>query len=174
MARNGWQLARWTLGFILILVLSFALASAAFAEVARVEITERVLFADGKSFGNVGQYERIKGKLHYAVDVNNPYNKQIVDLELAPRNEDGEVEFSGDFILLKPVDLSKGNHRLLYEVNNRGRLLALGYYNDALLTNDPITEADAGNGFLMREGYSILWSGWNWDVMPGDNRLQIP
>lgn len=164
---------RWVLGLVLIFGLSFVSIDNAFSKVVRIEINERVLFADGKNFGNVGQYERITGKLYYAVNVNNSHNFQIVDLKLAPRNANGEVEFSGDFILLKPIDLTKGNHRLLYDVNNRGRLLALGYFNDALLTNNPRTAADAGNGYLMQAGYSLLWSAWNWDVVPGDNRMQI-
>ena len=183
------QIMKCQIGLIgvgVILLLMFT--SVAFPKVVWVEITERVPFAGGMSFGDVGPYEKIKGKLHYAVDPNNPYNGQIVDLKLAsqgrlrsdlskieggrikeiigqdPRNAAGEVEFSGDFILLRPVDLSKGNHRLLYDVNNRGRLRMLAYYNDTSGNNDPSTAQHAGNGWLMRQGYSLLWSGWNWDV----------
>jgi len=171
------------------------------ARVAWIEITERVPFAGGMEFGKVGAYEKIKGRLHYAVDPDNRYNRQIVDLLLAktgqlredvsvvhpgpsgyveekvggdPRNARGEVEFWGDFLLLKPVDLTKGNHRLLYDVNNRGGLRALEYYNDAPSGNNPTTAKDAGNGWLMREGYSILWTGWNWDVeTPGGDPQRI-
>jgi hypothetical protein len=95
--------------------------------------------------------KKIRGKLHYAVDVNNSANARIVDLKLAPRNAAGEVEFSGDFILLKPVDLSKGNHRLLYEVNNRGRILMLGYYNDAPEHNN-LAAGSGGNLPLLENG----------------------
>ena len=117
--------------------------------------------------------EKIRGQLFYAVDPDHPANAAVVDLELAPRGSDGMVRFRGDFLLLKPVDLEKGNGRLLYDVNNRGNLYMLRHINGGGRTNDPSTPEDAGNGFLMREGYSLLWTAWNWDVRSGDHRLQI-
>ena len=138
------------------------------AEVVRMEITSRESFAGGEEFGDVGAYEIIRGRLHYAVDPTDPANIRIVDIGLAPRNAEGQVEFAGDFVLIKPVDLSRGNHRLLYDVNNRGNLVMIGSCN-GVWGNDP----GAGNGFLMRRGYSLLWSAWNWDVLPGAGRLQI-
>lgn len=143
------------------------------AEVERIEITSRSVFADGMEYGSVGPYERIRGKLFYAVDPDNAANAAIVDLDLAPRGADGMVRFQGDFILLKPVDLSRGNGRLLYDVNNRGNLYMLRHINGGSRTNDPSSAEDGGNGFLMRQGYSLLWSAWNWDVRAGNNRLQI-
>ena len=86
----------------------------------RLNITKRIEFADGMSFGDAGPYERLVGTAHYAVDPDEPRLQHIVDLDLAPRNADGLVEFSGDLDILKPVDVSKGNKRLLYEVSNRG------------------------------------------------------
>lgn len=167
------------------------------ARVARVEITERVPFAAGHSFGTVGPYEKIRGKLHYAIHPDHPRNASVVDLKLAsegrlrsdlsrveagrfveilggdPRNQAGEVEFSADFILLKPVHLERGNHRLLYGVTNRGNPLMLAFHNSAEGSTDPVTREHAGNGWLMREGYSLLWSGWNWDVdRPGETPLR--
>jgi hypothetical protein len=143
------------------------------AEVVRLEVRSRTLFASGMAFGSVGPYEKLTGRLRYAVDPANPANARIVDLRLAPRDAGGRVAFSGDFILLKPADLARGNHRLLYEVNNRGNLGILARLDRAEGSNDPETAAHAGNGFLLRQGYSILWSAWNWDVLPGDGRLQI-
>jgi hypothetical protein len=143
------------------------------AEVVGVEITSRKPFADGMAFGSVGSYEVMTGRLHYAVDPGKPANARIVDLRYAPRDAAGRVVFAGDFLVLKPVDLARGNHRLFYDVNNRGNLVALGLFNQGERTNRPGTAADAGNGFLMREGYTVAWSGWNWDVANGDNRLQI-
>jgi len=150
-----------------------AIPTLAVAEVERIEISSRSVFADGMEFGQVGAYEKIRGKLFYAVDPDNPANAAIVDLELAPRGADGKVRFQGDFILLKPVDLAKGNGRLLYDVNNRGNLYMLRHINGGNRTNDPSSAQDAGNGFLMRQGYSLLWSAWNWDVRAGNHRLQI-
>ncbi len=143
------------------------------AAVERIEIIERAPFAEGAAFGSVGSYERIRGRLHFAVDPEDPANAQIVDLQLAPRDERGLVTFAADFILLRPQDLSRGNRRLLYEVTNRGNLGALAFFNQADWNNDPVSRADAGDGFLFEQGYSLLWSGWNWDVLPGDGRLQI-
>jgi len=179
-------------GMCVLMVVVLAFGSTSLARVSRIEITERVPFAGGMAFGEVGPYEKVKGRLYYAVDPDNKYNRQIVDLQLAKsnqlrqdvsvvhdtgttryveeivggdaRNAKGEVEFWGDFLLLKPVDPTRGNHRLLYDVNNRGSLRALEYYNNATSTNNPTAAAHAGNGWLMREGYSLLWTGWNWDV----------
>jgi hypothetical protein len=155
-------------------VLSVTLvASTAFAEVERLEVLRRESFAGGQGFGTVGPYEKLVGRLHYRVDPRNPANARIVDVKLAPVGPDGWIHFSGDFILLKPVDPAKGNHRLLYEVNNRGGLAMLPRFNLAVGTNDPTTAEHAGNGFLLRQGYTLLWSAWNWDVLPGGDRLQI-
>ena len=143
------------------------------AAVERIEIVDRAPFAEGATFGPAGSYERISGQLHFALDPEHPANAEIVDLELGPRDHRGLVTFAADFILLRPDELSRGNHRLLYEVNNRGSLGALALFNEAAWNNDPTSQADAGNGFLFERGYSLLWTGWNWDVLPGDGRLQI-
>lgn len=143
------------------------------AEVVRIEVTSREPFASGHAFGAVGAYEKVRGRLHYAVDPASPANARVVDLQRAPRDASGRVAFAGDFLLLKPVDLGKGNHRLLYEVNNRGNLGMLSRFNRGAGGNDPATVEQAGNGFLLRQGYTLVWSAWNWDVLPGDGRLQI-
>ena len=146
------------------------LAGLARAEVARIEIASREPFAEGHSFGQVGPYEKITGRLYVEVSPDDPANQRIVDLKLAPRNKEGKVEFWTDFFLLKPVDAKRGNRRLFFGVNNRGNKLLLGAFNNRG-GNNPTTLADAGNGFLMRHGYSILWCGWNGDVLPGGHRL---
>jgi len=130
-------------------------------------------FAGGQAFGETGAYERIKGRLHYAVDPDDPANRQIVDLDLAPRDERGLVTFSGDFILLQPVDPKSGNRTLLYEVNNRGNLGMLPMFTFGAHTNNPRAAAHAGDGLLFERGYTLLWSAWNWDVVAGANRLLI-
>ncbi|MFC2170296.1 alpha/beta hydrolase domain-containing protein [Acidobacteriota bacterium] len=170
-ARNQPQIASVLVGLWALLLL-FMIPQIN-AEVTRLEINSRDIFADGIEFGTVGVYEKIKGRLYYSVDPNHPANAGIVDLKLAPQTEEGKVVFSGEFILLKPVDLKKGNHRLLYDVNNRGNLYMLRYLNSGPRSNDPSDPEHAGNGFLMRQGYSLLWTGWNWDVRIGNDRLQI-
>ena len=142
------------------------------AEVARVQIDRREPFADGRPFGSVGPYEVLSGRVYLTADPRAAHNAEITDLTLAPRNREGLVDYWTDFVLLKPVDPGRGNRRLLYDVNNRGNPLALGSFNQGGGTNR-IAQAKPGNGFLMRQGYSVLWSGWNGDVLPGDHRLQI-
>ena len=111
--------------------ISLLAAASASAEVVRIEVSSRETFAGGQAFGAVGAYEKVRGRLHYAVDPASPANARIVDLGRAPRDASGRVTFTGDFVLLKPVDLAKGNHRLLYEVNNRGNLGMLSRFNRA-------------------------------------------
>ena len=143
------------------------------ARVDRLEILLREPFAGGVSFGATGAYERLAGRLHFTVDPDDPANARIVDLAHAARNRDGRVSYTADFLMLKPVELARGNRRLLYEVNNRGNIGMLDFFNEARWSNDPRGLFHAGNGFLMEQGYTLLWSGWNWDVLPGNDRLQI-
>ena len=144
------------------------------ARVDRFEITLREPFADGAEFGTVGAYERIRGKIHYSLDPELVQNQAIVDLQNAPRNDAGRVTFSSDFFMLRPVDIQRGNGAVLYDVNNRGNLLALRFFNrNAAGSNDPSTLAHAGNGFLMRQGYTVVWSGWDGELLAGNNRLRL-
>jgi len=145
-------------------------AAGACAEVVRVEITDRSPFAEGKVFGPAGAYERIKGRMFLETDPRNVANDRICDLQRAPQNAAGRVESWTDFFLLKPVEPEKGNGQLLYDVNNRGNMLALWTFNDGERANDPQTEAHAGHGFLMRHGFSILWCGWNGEVQADDTQ----
>jgi hypothetical protein len=142
------------------------------AQVVRIKIDRREPFAEGHPFGSAGAYEKLEGSLYLEADPNTAGNRRVADLRLAPRNRAGKVEYRTDFFLLKPVDPSKGNHRLFYDVNNRGNKIAMGTFNDHGGL-DPSTLADAGNGFLMRQGYSVLWTGWSGDVVPGDHRMAI-
>ncbi len=155
-------------------VLVLAAPSLAQARITRIEITriESPTF-DGTSFGTVGQYEKLVGRAFGEVDPSDPRNAVIADIALAPKNAAGMVEYSTDIFILRPVDRSMGNHRVLYDVNNRGNMTALPFLNDGLRTNDPTTAADAGNGFLMRHGYTIVSSGWDATVSSGDSRLTM-
>ena len=153
-------------------LLVFVCIASVSAEVTRVQIDHRESFADGARFGKTGAYESISGRLFFAVDPESPANERITDLELAPRNRNGQVEFWADFFLLQPIDPAKGNGRLLYDVHNRGNKLALWTFNEGVRSNEPKAMEHAGNGFLFRQGYSLLWTGWNGDVMAdGTGRL---
>ena len=143
--------------------------------VTRLEITSQKPFANGQLFGEAGSYTQIDGTAHFAVDPLHPANETIADIKLAPRNADGLVEFSADFRILRPDDPGKGNRRLLLDVLNRGKALALRNINSAP-DIAPDAPMDPGNGFLMRQGYTIVWCGWQHDVpdMPGLLRIHVP
>ena len=138
-----------------------------------LETAERVAFAGGASFGEVGPYERLAGKIRLAVDPKAPQNRVIVDLDKAPKGPDGLVECVADYTILKPVDLARGNRRLFYDWGNRGNIRCLQFFNDAPAGNAPRDLAHAGNGFLFRRGYTVAWVAWEGDLLPGDGRFVL-
>ena len=160
----------------LISALTACLLGAATAEagVTRLQIERRETVLGGKPFGAAGPYEKLIGKVHFALDSTLPQNQGIVDLTLAPKNAQGLVEFSADFYLLKPVDPARGNGRLFYEAGNRGTKRILPVFQNAANSTDPSTAAEFGNGALMQQGFSLLWMGWQWDVPEGRMRMAIP
>jgi hypothetical protein len=152
----------------------FAVAATAQAELVRLKIDRREQVLGGKPFGLAGPYEKLVGTAEFALDPALPQNQAIVDLPLAPKNARGHVEFSADFYLLKPIDPQKGNGRLFYEVGNRGGKAILTTFQKATASADPTTEAEFGDGSLMRQGFSLLWMGWQWDVPDGRMRMEMP
>jgi hypothetical protein len=158
-------------------LLAFAVTTAMAATVAHARITsieittvESPTFG-GLSFGAAGAYQKLRGKAHGEVDPADPQNAVITDVELAPR-VGGKVQYSMDIYILKPVDLSKGNRKVFMEVNNRGGKL-FGAFNGSGGGNNPTTAADAGDAFLMKQGYSLAWNGWDISAAPGGDRLTL-
>jgi hypothetical protein len=151
-------------------------SSLAEARVVRLRIERREAVLNGRPFGAAGPYEKLVGKVDFGLDPALPRNGDIVDLRLAPRNARGEVESSADFYMLKPVDPRRGNGRLFYEVGNRGGKAILSTFQKATGSADPTTEAELGDGALMRQGFTLLWLGWQWDVpdRPGTMRMEMP
>ncbi len=135
--------------------------------------TERQDFAGGHAFGAAGAYERLVGRAHFAVDPASRANASVVDLDKAPLNAQGRVEFAADFMILKPIDMARSNRRLLFDYGNRGNKRALQFLNDAPASNDPLSLEHAGNGFLMRRGYVVAWLAWEGDLLPGNGRMVI-
>ncbi|MBM7619955.1 hypothetical protein JOC95_001807 [Bacillus tianshenii] len=125
----------------------------------------------GMEFGTVGQYEVMKGTAKGVLDPSNPLNAGIVNLDRAPRNSSGLVEYIVDVAILKPVDMSRGNRRIFYEVVNRGTKFANFWINSGVMGNDPWGPGDVGTGFLMNQGYTIVWSAWQGDVVAGGGRM---
>jgi hypothetical protein len=139
-------------------ILSIVVPALLPAALVRIEVSERSDVLDGKPFASAGPYERIAGKAYFAVDPTAPANKIVTDIAQAPRNEAGLVEFSADFYCLKPRDPARGNHALLFEVSNRG---------------GKGMQATFGDDFLMEQGYTLVWLGWQFDVPPGPNLLRL-
>ena len=139
--------------------------------VVRLEISERGPYQGGVSFGEIGPYEYLAGVMHFAIDPLSDANREIRDLELAPTNAQGQVEFSAQFHLLAPRD-APPNGRLLVDSPNRGNLTALGMFNGAVRRDSATADVNAGNGYLMRAGYSVLSVAIQWDVPNSPERLR--
>jgi len=157
---------RWRL-----LVLLAVACTPLYARVVGVEIISRTDVLHSTPFGNAGPYERIKGKVRFALPVVNRHNLRIVDLSNAVNLKNGEVEFTSDFIAVRPQDTRKGNGSMILEVPNRGRgrILSLVDGGDWDLAND------AGDSWLLRNGFTIVTLGWQWDAVGADAlRLYAP
>ncbi|MEY2573796.1 MAG: hypothetical protein QOJ87_2009, partial [Verrucomicrobiota bacterium] len=138
--------------------------SAAEGRVERVEILSRHDVLDGTPFGEAGVYEKIIGKVHFAVKPGDPHNRLIVDLDKAPRNANGEVEFAADVFILRPKDAARASGTVLLEIPNRGGKGMLRVIQNGKTSLDPTTAEEFGDGFLMRRGVVVAWLGWQWDV----------
>src|SRR6478609_12213150 len=134
------------------IVLIGLFAAHAAAEVVRVEVQSRSDLAAGRAFGAAGSYEKISGRIFFAVDPSLPANRIVTDIDKAPRNAAGKVEFSSDFFLIKPKRIERGNGAVLYEVSNRGGKGMLGFFDHAAGSLDPTTAEQLGDGFLLKEG----------------------
>jgi hypothetical protein len=125
------------------------------------EITNRAPFVGGAEFGDVGAYERIDGTAIGEIDPAHPGNAGIALLANAPRNARGRVEYRSDVTILRPANPAKGNGRLLYEVNNRGRMMLFANLCAGVAGNQPKTASDLGNALPLKLGFTLVWSGWD-------------
>ncbi len=138
-----------------------------------LRISERIAFAGDHACGDTGAYERISGRVHFAVDPHASAQATVVDLDKAPIDDHGLVRFAADFMILKPREMERANRRVFYDYGNRGHKRALQFFNDAPHSNAPISLAHAGNGFFMRRGYAVAWLAWEGDMLPGDGRMVL-
>ena len=155
------------------LVLPLLFAPAARAELRSLDIIRREPFAGGMAFGDVGPYEKIVGIARFAGEPRSSPQPSHRGPAAGPRNGDGKVEFACDVFILAPKDPAKGNGAIFYDVNNRGNKLALRFFNYGSGGNDPTEAADAGDGFLLRRGYTVVWCGWIGELLPGNHRLLL-
>ena len=136
------------------------------------EIVSREPFAEGQPFGDTGPYERIEGLLRFAVDPSHAANSEIVDLGRAARDTDGRVSFAADVTILRPIDASRANRRMLQDVVNRGGRTFVSYNRAVRDPQQPASIA-GGDGFLMRRGWTVVACGWQWDVIRGSGLVGL-
>jgi hypothetical protein len=161
--------------FRLIVALALGLAAcAARARVLRVDVTDRHPVMGGAPFGSAGSYEWLAGRILFAVDPANRFDRPIADLDLADRDAAGRVEFSADFALLRPVEPGRGNGTVLVEVPNRGGRGVLYVMQGGTPAYTPARASDFGDGWLLRQGYAVGWIGWQWDAPAGHMGLRAP
>ena len=152
------------------------LATSAHSRVTEFNIVAVEPFAEGSTFGNAGAYERVRGTFKGELDPVDARNKVIVNIDKAPRNAAGRVEYEADFFTLRPVEGARGNGKLIYDVTNRGRKYIHWRLMDArpksvAQANDPRTLEDAGTGLLFNMGFTFVWSGWDPDAPRGSNGM---
>ena len=156
-------------------LLVITLAAPAQGRITRIEVAKVEPAFDGGQFGAVGPFERVTGRAHGEVDPNSPDNSIIQDIALAPRNQRGMVEYATDVEILRPADPAKSNNILLFNVINRGNKGALPLFNTDVPPNlvDNNALKVPGDGWLQRQGYTLIWFGWQADVLPGGGRMTL-
>src|SRR5262245_11311141 len=157
------------------LCLAAATMGTAEAKITKIEITrvESPTF-EGRSFGTVGQYEKLVGRAYGEVDPKDKRNAVIVDIQNAPKNANGMVEYDTDIYILKPINMANSNHRLWFEVNKRGNMPAYALMTEGRVqANNPTKAADAGHGFLMNQCYTIVEACWDATASTGGGRFTI-
>ncbi|WP_046869451.1 alpha/beta hydrolase domain-containing protein [Microvirga massiliensis] len=160
---------------LVVTVAAVLLTGTAEARITRLEVSSVEPVFGGRSFEPVGPYKRVRGRAFGEVDPNAPANAIIQDIQLAPRNARGMVEYATEIDILRPADLGRGNGVLFFNILNRGNKGGLAAFNADVPPN--LTEinsvADPGDGFMLKEGYTLVWFGWQADVLPGNNRMTM-
>jgi len=156
--------------FFICVATLFGFPQSALARVIRVEILTRADIT-GAFAGRI--YERLTGRVYFGFDPSNPYNKQIVDLGLAPRNAGGEVEAMSEFVMLRPKDDAQSAHVAVIDIVNRGGITTFVFNLNRTAGASPLTAEFYGDALLMKRGVTIVALGWQWDVPPGGNGLHF-
>ncbi len=154
---------------------ALACAAPADARITRLEIARVEPAFGGRSFGAAGTFERVVGRAHGEVDPRAPASAAIQDVGLAPTNARGMVEYVTDIDIIRPADPARGNDVLLFNILNRGNKGAVNLFNVDVPGNTAAANAmtEPGDGWLQRQGYTLVWFGWQADVLPGDARMTL-
>ena len=155
------------------LTLTLTLIPTAQARVAAIEIDHREEVLRGQTFGLAGPYEKLVGRVHFAIRPDNPHNRAVVDIDHAPTNEAGEITFTADLYVLRPKDPTQGNGSLFMEISNRGGKAMLSLLNQAEGSLDPTEPPHFGDGFLLNRGFTLVWVGWQFDVRDEEGRVRL-
>jgi len=171
------KMASRALAICVCIACSLSLPSA-FSEVVRVEIAGTTPWLGGKALGKAGSYEKLQGRVYFDIDPESPTGRRVTDITLAPRNAKGRVEFSSDFVLVRPRDPARSRHSVLLEIPNRGLTQANGsFFSTArgspfdLLNLGATTLRDA---FLFEQGFTVVWLGWEFDLSHNEIRMEAP
>lgn len=159
-------------------LVAISLVASLSAEVVRVEISSAKPWLDGRALGKAGAYEKLQGRIYLAVDPESPSSQRIADVALAPRNEQGRVEFSSDFVVLRPRDASLARHSVLLEIPNRGHTQAnRSFFSSAPGSGFDLLNLDAtalSDAFVFEQGFTVAWIGWQFDLGRDLIRLEAP
>jgi hypothetical protein len=136
--------------------------------VTRLDLISREPLLGGQTFGAAGAYEVLKGTVTFTADPAHPCNQGITDIALAARNRTGQVEWWADIALLRPTTSARSNRRLFFEVINRGRVRTFSRFDHVADTPDLSDPKYLGDAFVLQQGYTMAWCGWQWDVMRVD------
>jgi hypothetical protein len=157
---------------LLLSIISLAvIAASADARVVRVRVLSRSDISG--TFGNAGTYERITGLVYFAFDPKNPENRKIIDLDLAPRNANGEVEALSDFVMLRPKDPARSAELAVIDIVNRGGITTFVFNLGRNASARPESAEFYGDALLMKRGVTIVALGWQWDVPPSSSALNF-
>ena len=156
------RLAAWGL------VLALGASVPVDARVTRFVVERSTPYGDGRTFGNAGAFERLEGTAYFEVDPSDPLNAVVVNIDRAPRNAQGLVEFNAPFVLIKPVDVTLGNGKFLYGLNNRGNAIEIPFQSFPAV---PIGSTDVGDGLIFKLGFSFVDAGWAADIETTATRL---
>lgn len=148
-------------------------AASARAELVSLEVETTPAY-DGQEFGDAGAYRLLQGRAGFVLDPASDRAKGIAGIDEAPVNADGLVEFSSDVTILAPASPEAGSRMMFYEVPNRGRNLSFGLLNAARSLGTGLSLDDPGDGFLIKQGHTIVWGGWQSGMEPGFSGAQLP
>ncbi len=140
--------------------------------VCGIESVRVAPYENGAPFGDTGPYEVVRALLRYAVDPTTGASQRITDLDRASRDAHGLVLFDSDLVVLRPVDPAAGNRGLLYSVANRGSVSSVPLSAGALALPGQ-ERIEPGDAFVLHRGYTVAWSGWQWDVVRGPGMVGL-